>query len=99
MLSTLLNKSGLTVDRVMVETRGVFFHDQGKLAFRVHQTNQIFPVSEFSADEPADATGTEPTSIRAEMVGWKEGKQTTLRVLQMSEKGEFPPVEHREKGS
>ena len=78
----LADGTGITVNKIVVETLGSIHRDGGKILFRVHRTEQTFALVSPLAEGPSPPGEPGIQWVQAEMEGWKSGAEITLKILQ-----------------
>lgn len=69
----------VTVDRMLLETRGRLVEREGQWHLQVHRTGQLIPLR---GGPPAALRGIEEeVGIRGELTGWREGETLTVKNL------------------
>ena len=78
----LADKTGLTVDRIVLDVWGTIHRSEGKTVFRVHQTDQVFTVSSPVKGEASPPPESGVLWVQGELEGWKNGEEISLKILQ-----------------
>jgi len=69
----------VTVDKMILETRGRLVERDGRWHLRIHGTGQLIPLSDGAPDDLRSIE--EDVGIRGELAGWREGEAFTVKKL------------------